>query len=472
MSLRITQTMLYARSLFDVRRSSQGILRIQEQVSSGRRINRPSDDPSAMVRLLPLNSELANLKGLTDNAAAARETLDTGASALLEGSTALSRLKELLVQAANGTVSPSDRKSIGFEIDQLMQHMLGLANTKRGDDYLFGGTRTDQPPFRIVDNAGGTRVVYDGSNEDHEIKVAPGLTTKLYSSGRSFFQDIDRQPASITGNTGAAATGFADTGRGFASLEVAFDSLLTSSLPAGITAGASISTSTAVGNLGYTYNAGAGTLSVAGGPAVSVPATDGAFATGNGGVVFLDVTAPITPATGTLVGQANLSTDGGATQTLVDFAAGNAQVINSYDDTVLNVDVTNLNRIGTDAVTFHGTFDVFTAMIEARDALANTSNLSSDQVKDRLRQLIGEVTTAHDAVLTGVQELGIRSGNLDRLLYRVEELILSDEKTRSNIQDADLAEAISEMTRKQFNFEASLQVSARIVQTSLLTFLR
>jgi len=101
-------------------------------VSSGRRINRPSDDPSAMLSLLPINSELADLKSLTENASSARETLDTGANALQEGSTALSRLKELLVQAANATVSEGDRRSIGLEVDQLLEHMVGIANTRRG----------------------------------------------------------------------------------------------------------------------------------------------------------------------------------------------------------------------------------------------------------------------------------------------------------------------------------------------------
>ena len=110
--------------------------------------------------------------------------------------------------------------------------------------------------------------------------------------------------------------------------------------------------------------------------------------------------------------------------------------------------------------------------LAARDVLRNPGSLTTDQVQERLRKLIGDVTSAHDQVLTGLQELGIRSKNLELLQNRVDNLILSDQSTRSSIQDADLAETISAMTQKQYAFQASLQVSARIVQTSLLNFLR
>ena len=119
-----------------------------------------------------------------------------------------------------------------------------------------------------------------------------------------------------------------------------------------------------------------------------------------------------------------------------------------------------------------GTFDVFTVMITAKKILENTANLTPTEVQSKLQILIDEATNAHDTVLTGLQELGIRSSNLELLQSRMDGLILSDELTRSNLQDSDLAESISDMMQKQFNFQASLQVSARIVQISLLNFLR
>ena len=67
MSVRITQSMLYSRALQDIRRSSLGLIRLQEQVSTGRLVNRPSDDPARALRILPLNRELRNLAGLAEH---------------------------------------------------------------------------------------------------------------------------------------------------------------------------------------------------------------------------------------------------------------------------------------------------------------------------------------------------------------------------------------------------------------------
>lgn len=473
MTLRITQSMIFARALNDIRRSSRGIIDTQEQVASGRRINRPSDDPTAMLRLLPLSSEIRDLRNVRDNSFTAQETLDTAAAALDQGSSAMSRLRELLVQASNGTVSDGDRKTIGVEIDNLLDHVVGLANTRHGDSYLFSGIRTGTPPFRIEDAGGSSRVVYDGSHESHRLEVAPGMDTTLYSAGDKFFQEVNRGATKFSGSTGAAATSARDTGRGFGRLDVSFRGLDPASVPAGISAGVSAANSTALGVLTYSYAPGApDTLSINGGPALAVPVSDGAFQTAGGETIFLDVASPIAPANGTFTAQADLSVDGGASTSVVDFTQGRVAVKDSHDGTVLNVDVTNLSRTGVEDVTFEGTFDVFTVLIAARDTLENRDGLSDSEVQARLQELVGAASDSHDQILTGLQEFGIRSNSMELLQGRVDGLIISNESTRSRIQDADLAESISEMTQKEFNFQASLQVSARIVQTSLLSFLR
>lgn len=481
MSLRITQSMIYARALHDIRKSSRGILEVQEQVASGRRINRPSDDPAAMLRLLPLNSEILNLSHLKDNTELAQETLDTGAAALEEGSEAMQRVKELMVQAANGTMSEGDRRSIGQELDELLGHMVGIANSRRGNSYLFGGSRTSTPPFRLESPDANSRVIYDGSQEVHEIDVAPGITSALYSAGDRFFQSVERgatifKPVEDTTNnvyaTGAAATNTKDTGRGFDRLETSFAGL--SNLPTGISAGGG--DTTALGNISYNFTAGApGTISINGGAAVPLPVTNYAFPAGSDpsdGVVYLDVTAPVTPASGSFTSEANMSIDGGESLHRVDFSTNPATVRSSIDDSVLNVDISNLKHVGEDLITYEGTFDVFTVLITARDILQNADSLDSQEVEAKLLQLVGEASNAHDKILDGLQELGIRSENIELLQSRLDGLLITDEKTRSNIRDTDLAESISEMTQKQFNFQASMQVSARIVQTSLLNFLR
>ncbi len=470
MSMRITQSMLYSRSLLDIRRSTQGLTQLQQQVASGHRISRPSDDPSSMLRIIPLTSEIRNLENLLENATMSKETLNMSSSALEEGSSIMARMNELLVQGANGAVSASDRASLAVEVEQLLSGMVGIANTQRNGSYIFGGKESQNPPFTLVNDANGKRVVYSGSQSPHVVDVAPGIDTVLYSPGDNVFQARDRSLTQIAGSTGAAPTTFHDTGTGFGQLQVSFDGL--SNLPAAITAGSG-GPNTALGVLNYDYNATTG-LSINGGPRLPTPITDGVFPTGDTPpqTVSLSVSGPVVPATGTFNSNARLSTDGGATSKLVDFSSNTVQVQNSFDSTVLNVDVTNLSAAGTDEVTYQGTFDVFTVLIAAQDTLANKDGLPDIEVQDRLRQLIGESQRAHDDILTGLQESGYRSNSMDLLKDRVENLVVSDEESLSLVRDTDLTEAITALTQKQFAYQASLQISAQIVQTSLLSFLR
>jgi flagellin-like hook-associated protein FlgL len=74
----------------------------------------------------------------------------------------MQRVRELTVQAANGTINESDRRSLGQEVDQLLQQMVGLANAQRAGRFLFGGTESGRPPFVIENDGGSTRVVYQG----------------------------------------------------------------------------------------------------------------------------------------------------------------------------------------------------------------------------------------------------------------------------------------------------------------------
>src|SRR5688572_31233907 len=149
MSFRITQGMLYSRAMIDVQRGLSRYSRMQQEVATGRRINRPSDDPAAALRILPLRNDLRDLDQLKNNVSLARETLDTGTGSLEDASALLQRVRELTTQASNGTLSESDRQSIGAEVEQLLSQLVGIGNSRRGERYLFGGTKNGDAPFEM-----------------------------------------------------------------------------------------------------------------------------------------------------------------------------------------------------------------------------------------------------------------------------------------------------------------------------------
>ncbi|MBP8301191.1 MAG: flagellar hook-associated protein FlgL [Planctomycetes bacterium] len=475
MSMRITQSMMYSRAKADVQSGLLRYTQLQQQVASGKRISRPSDDPAATLRILPLRNDLRNLDQLSGNVALAQETLNTGAASLEDASALMQRVRELTTQAANGTVSSGDRESIGAEVEQLLSQLVSIGNSKRGDRFLFGGTENDSAPFELVEDSGGTRVVYHGNHDSLNVDVAPGVTTALNMPGDSIFQQRSRGGTTLSPTADSAATGIAswgsgDTGVGFGQLDVTFAGLHTDA-PSTVTAGSG--PTTALGELAFTFTSSPDTLSVGGGPAQNLPITDGAFVTSDGRTISLTVTGVPATTTGTFTAKAGLSTDGGQTVTEIsDFSAASVQVANSFDQTVMNLNPENLTRTGSEVVKFEGTFDAFTTLVTLRDLLRNGDGLSDDTVRDRIAQMLSEVDGAHDAVLDGVRELGFRSSSMDVLKNRVEGLRISRTESLSNIQDTDLAEAILDLQRQDMTYQAALQISSQVIQTSLQGFLR
>lgn len=474
MTLRITQGMLYSRALIDIQRGLLRYSKLQQEVATGRRINRPSDDPAAALRVLPLRSDLRDLSQLSDNVALARETLDTGAASLEDASSLMARVRELTTQASNGTMSPEDRVSVAAEVDQLLSQLVGIGNSRRGDRYLFGGTESSTAPFELREGGSGTRVVYRGNRQMLEVEVAPGVMTALNMPGDNIFMARERGPTLFSRLPGAAATGAApagggDTGVGFGELQVSFAGLHTDA-PSTVTAGSG--TTDALGPLSFDFTSSPDTLSVGGGPALNIPITDGAFTTADGRTISLTVTGVPATTSGTFTARAGLSIDGGETVEEISSFSGNVMVRSAHDDTVLNVDVQSLARTGAEQVKYEGTFDAFTTLITLRDLLRNENGIGNELARDRIAQMLTEVDSAHNAVLDGVRELGFRSSSMDALENRVAGLRISREQSLSIVQDTDIAEAILELQRQDLSYQAALQVSARVIQTSLTGILR
>jgi flagellar hook-associated protein 3 FlgL len=469
MSLRITQGMLFSRALQDIRNSQLGFARIQQQAATGRRVNAPSDDPIATLRIIPLTAELRDLGQLLDNNTLARESMNSAAAGLEDASSIMQRVRELTTQAANGSLSEEDRHSIAGEMNQLLEQMVSIANSSRGDRYVFGGTVTDTTPFSLVSDGGGSRVLYGGNQRTLSVRVAPGIDTSLNIPGDAIFQSRSTGNTVFEGMTGAAPSGASDNGAGFRTLQVSFNGLHTDA-PAEITAGSG--STTALGTLSYAFTTGPNTLSIDGGPALSIPATDQTFTTADGRTINLTVTGVPAVLSGTFTSKAGLSSDGGiSVLDISDFTDTNAAVRNSFDGSVLNVDVTGITKTGDERATLNGSFDVFTTLISLRDILTNESGDTPQIVTARTSAMLDRIDGAHEDILDGLRELGFRSSSMELLRSRVENISASSAESLSLIQDTDIAEAILQLQQQDLAYRASLQVGARVLQTSLMNYL-
>ncbi len=469
---RIPSTAYHQRTLLDLRRAMSQQARLQRQLASGKRIERPSDDPVAAARILPLRTDLRALARMQDNAATARSVLDLGAGALDQISQAMTRVREITLQAANTGRSGDDRNTLAAEVEQLLDQLVSLADTQRGGRFLFGGSVDGTAPFvRRDGDDGRTRVIYQGDSRERLVEVGPGVRMAVNLAGDALFLGGEGRGATVySGDTGAAAGAPFDTGVGTARLEIRFAGLQIAAGTTGLRPGTGVTT--ALGKLDYVFTAPDG-ISINGGPTTKILGGSQQFPVGTAGdEISLDLTLPISPATGTLRADADATIDGGETFTRIDFTDANVIVEDSLDGSRLHVDVSRLTRTGTEEITFEGTFDPFTALVTVRDILRGNGGADDEAVRARLSEIVGAIEQAHDRVLTGLQTLGARSQGLDLLDSRLETLKLSDEESLSRLEDTDYVETIAALELQNLAYQSALQASARALQTSLFDFLR
>ncbi|MFC5540568.1 flagellar hook-associated protein FlgL [Ureibacillus suwonensis] len=183
--MRVTQSMLSNNMLRNLSNSYSKIGKYQEQITTGRKFTRPSDDPVSTVKGMAFRTDLNKAEQFTRNIQTVNNWLDTTDDALDQAGTALHRIKELLVQAANDTNTSSDRTKIKEEIEQIKLQLRDIANTKVGNKYIFSGTKTLAPVFDESDMTGHI------NEEIVQIEVFDGIKLDVNIPGKTLFGNID-----------------------------------------------------------------------------------------------------------------------------------------------------------------------------------------------------------------------------------------------------------------------------------------
>ncbi len=147
MPFRVTEAATDARLTSQINLQRQRIGQLQEQLSSGKRINRPSDDPVGANVVLQLRTSQSELKQFSNNAATAKDVLIASDNVLDSYQLSLDHASALLTRGISDTTLYQERQAIAIEIDGVIASVQNQANTKWDDRYLFGGSRVTAPPF-------------------------------------------------------------------------------------------------------------------------------------------------------------------------------------------------------------------------------------------------------------------------------------------------------------------------------------
>ncbi|MCI1693970.1 flagellar hook-associated protein FlgL [Aneurinibacillus aneurinilyticus] len=178
--MRITQNMLNNTMLRNLNNSLIRMDRLQDMMSTGKKISRPSHDPIIAMFGIQYRTNLTVNKQYYNNANDAIDWLKESEAAVNEGKDILVRVKDLMTQAATDTLNPADREKIREELIQLREQMGNVANATLNGNYIFGGTNTDIPPFK--DGA------YQNKNRtDINLEVSPSVQLPINVDGIQLF---------------------------------------------------------------------------------------------------------------------------------------------------------------------------------------------------------------------------------------------------------------------------------------------
>ena len=154
--------------------------KLQNQATTGQSITAPEDDPTGMVQALGLQADGAAVAQYAQNISTLQNRSDLVANALQQLKTISDRVGDLATQS-DDTASPTQLQANAIETTSLIKRAVDVMNSKDGDNYLFGGTASDQPPFVMTTDANGnvTGVTYQGNATVIDTEIGQNITASV-----------------------------------------------------------------------------------------------------------------------------------------------------------------------------------------------------------------------------------------------------------------------------------------------------
>lgn len=181
--MRVTHRMITTQVMTNLNNITGRLLRVQDMLSSGKTLRRPSDDPVKLNHVLLLRTSIRKLEQYTQNAEDGASWLNLTDTSLNQATTLLQKIRTLAVQGANGTLTAEDRMMLATEVEKYLEELIGVGNTSYAGRYVFAGTETLTVPFALQDG----RIVYRGNGDAVRREIEEGVTVELSIPGDEVF---------------------------------------------------------------------------------------------------------------------------------------------------------------------------------------------------------------------------------------------------------------------------------------------
>jgi len=181
--MRISTSHIFNQNLSSMLNQQTELSRTQQQLSTGKRILNPSDDPAGSVEILNLQREFNLSEQSLANADKAENKLAIEEGTLQSVTTIMQRIRELAVQGLNDSNSQTDRAALAQEVKQLNEQLLGLSNTRDASgNYIFSGFKNDTQPYTSI----GAN--YSGDSGQRNMQVGSGVLIETNDPGNAVFE--------------------------------------------------------------------------------------------------------------------------------------------------------------------------------------------------------------------------------------------------------------------------------------------
>lgn len=179
--MRITDAMLAQRVINSINDSKARLGELQKILSTGKKVNKPSDDPLRISSIFNFKKELQEIDQYLRNAETASSWIDVATQTLTQVSEVLNSARTIALRESNATATPESNRASAQEVRNLKTQLLNLANVSFAGKYIFSGTKTLTRPF---DDEGN----YNGDSGEIRVQIEDRQTIPINTPGNNIFQ--------------------------------------------------------------------------------------------------------------------------------------------------------------------------------------------------------------------------------------------------------------------------------------------
>lgn len=189
--MRISTNQIYTQNLRSISANQSALSETQDQLSTGKKLTKPSDDPVGAAKLIRITEELDKITQYNRNTNLLKSSLEQQETVLSSIKDSANRARVLSVQAGNGIMTQDDKNAIASEMKQIRNEIFDLMNSQNsGREYIFAGYQSQTQAFSYNYANPGNKFSFNGDTGTNIIRVSDSVTLKTSSSGQDIFQNV------------------------------------------------------------------------------------------------------------------------------------------------------------------------------------------------------------------------------------------------------------------------------------------